>query len=304
MANPGRFATKKLDTTLSARALYGAELRYFRERMDLTLRDLADRLHIEMSFLARIEQGERRLPDELAAVVDELLHTGGFFERNLEAARSAPRPDRLTPLAEWEWLAVAIREWDAALVPGLLQTDAYAQAVADTYGPLLTDRTQRHRWEARLSRTPVLLAPHGPRYTAVLGEAVLRRPLGGPVAMAVQLDHLAGLVRSERVTLNVLPLIATPHPSAMDGALRVMTFADETPAVHFTSHRTGAYGTEPATVALAHLTYDLLSSAALPADVSLDLIEAAAEGYRAEGGTRERPSRRTEKHPGVVRTAP
>jgi transcriptional regulator with XRE-family HTH domain len=301
MANSGRFATKKLDVTLSARALYGAELRNYRERKGQTLRELADKLHIEMSFLARIEQGERRLPDELAGLLDELLDTGGFFERNLEAARSAPRPDRLTPLAEWEWLALSIREWDAALVPGLLQTDAYAQAVAGTYGPLLADRTQRHRWEARLSRTPVLLAPNGPRYTAVLGETVLRRPLGGPAAMAMQLDHLAELVRGERVALNVLPLTATPHPTAMDGALRVMTFADETPAAHFTSHHTGAYGTEPATVALAQLTYDLLSSAALPADASLGLIETAAEAYRAEGVANQRSGRRTEKRAIVVR---
>lgn len=152
--NAGRFSAKLLDPTLSARSLYGAELRYYRERAGLTLEELADRLHIEMSFLARIEQGERRLSDELARAVDDILGTGGFFARNLVVARSAPAPGRLTPLAEWEWLATAIREWDAALVPGLLQTDAYAEAVAKTYAALLADRPTRHRWDARLSRTP------------------------------------------------------------------------------------------------------------------------------------------------------
>ncbi|MEW1866359.1 helix-turn-helix transcriptional regulator [Streptomyces sp. NPDC088194] len=312
MANPGHFAAKKLDTTLSARALYGAELRHYRERKGLTLAELAARLHIDMSFLARIEQGERRLPDELAGPLDRLLDTGGFFERNLEAARSAPRPASRTPLAEWERLAVAIHEWDAALIPGLLQTDAYALAAADAYRHVLSDRVQRHRWEARLSRTPVLLDAHGPRYAAVLGETALRRPLGGPAAMAVQLDHLAALVRSERVTLNVLPFAATPHPTAMDGALRVMRFADESPAVHFTSHHTGAHGTEPGTTALAHLAYDLLLAAALPPDSSLGAIETAANAYRAEAAgeqatdasatAEERLSRRAGKRAGVVRT--
>ncbi|BBB00450.1 putative DNA-binding protein [Actinacidiphila reveromycinica] len=221
--NRGRFSGKRLDTTLSARALYGAELRYHRERAGLSLVDLAAKLHIEMSFLARIEQGERRLPDELTPAVDELLDTGGFFERNVEAARSAPAPGRLAALPEWEWLATAIREWDAALVPGLLQTDAYAAAVTRTYATLLADRPTRHRWEARLSRTPVLRDPLGPRYSAVLGEAALLRPLGGAEVMAEQLRHLAELVRRERVTLRVLPLTAAPHPAATDGALRVMT---------------------------------------------------------------------------------
>ncbi|WP_328469969.1 helix-turn-helix domain-containing protein [Streptomyces sp. NBC_00448] len=289
--NAGRFSAKLLDPTLSARSLYGAELRYYRERAGLTLEELADRLHIEMSFLARIEQGERRLSDELARAVDDILGTGGFFARNLVVARSAPAPGRLTPLAEWEWLATAIREWDAALVPGLLQTDAYAEAVAKTYAALLADRPTRHRWDARLSRTPVLLDPRGPRYTGVLGEAVLRRPLGGPAAMAGQLRHLADLVRRERITLYVLPLTATPHPAATDGALRVMTYAEENPTLHFTAHHTGTHQTDPAAVALAHLTHDLLAGAALPPAQSLTLIESAGAAYRAEA-TGERSAER------------
>lgn len=91
MANSGRFGAKKLDPTMSARALYGSELRYYRERKGLRLRELADKLHIEMSFLTRIEQGERRLSGELAGPVDQLLDTGGFFERNLEAGEVRPQ---------------------------------------------------------------------------------------------------------------------------------------------------------------------------------------------------------------------
>ncbi|MEC3997435.1 DUF5753 domain-containing protein [Actinacidiphila sp. DG2A-62] len=127
-----------------------------------------------------------------------------------------------------------------------------------------TARPARHRWEARLSRTPVLLDPRGPRYTAVLGEAALHRPLGGPAVMAEQLQHLAALVRRRRITLHVLPLTATPHPAATDGALRVMTYDGENPILHFATHHTGIHQTDPAAVALARLTHDLLITAALP----------------------------------------
>lgn len=292
--NPGRFASRKLDRSLSARSLYGAELRYYRERAGLNLVEMADQLHIEMSFLARIEQGERRLADELARAVDELLDTGGFFERNIEAARSAPPPGRLSPLSEWEWLATAIREWDAALIPGLLQTEEYARAVGETYAAALADRTVRHRWEARLSRTPVLLDPRGPRYSAVVGETALLRPLGGPAVMAAQLRHLADLVRRQRVTLHVLPLTATPHPTATDGALRLMTFADESPLAHFTAHQTGAPLSGPATVSLTQLTHDLLTAAALPPQPSLRLIETTAATYE------RKPAASEEQRPGPV----
>lgn len=284
--NSGRFAARKLDRSLSARSLYGAELRYYRERAGMNLVELANLLHIEMSFLARIEQGERRLPDELTRPVDELLGTDGFFERNVDAARSAPPPGRLAPLSEWEWLATAIREWDAALVPGLLQTDAYAKGVAEAYAPQLADRTTRHRWEARLSRTPVLHDPLGPRYVAVIGELALRRPLGGAAAMAEQLRHIAGLVRRERVTVHVLPLESTPHPMGTDGALRLMTFADESPLVHFTAHQTGAPLSDVAAVSVSRLTHDLLAAAALPVEASLHLVETTAAAYREQAQER------------------
>lgn len=297
MANPGRFTARKLDPSLSARALYGAELRYYRERGGLTLGELAEKLHIELSFLARIEQGERRFDPELAAALDELLDTGGFFSRNISAGRSAPNPDRLTPLADWERLAATIKEWDAALVPGLLQTDAYAAAVADTYAPLLSDRPTRYRWEARLSRTPVLHDPHGPRYLVVLGETALRRALGGPATMAEQLHGIATLVRRQRITVRVLPLGATPHPTGTDGALRLMTYADETPTLHFTTHDTGTHYTDPGAVNLAHLTHDLLCAAALPPDASLDLVEAAALGFRAQAPEAEAETGREHARP-------
>ncbi|WP_435179253.1 helix-turn-helix domain-containing protein [Actinacidiphila sp. bgisy145] len=305
MTNPGRFTARKLDPALSARSLYGAELRYYRERAGLTLGELADMLHIELSYLARIEQGERRFDPELADVLDRLLDTGGFFVRNLTAGRSAPDPNKLSPLADWERLAATIKEWDATLVPGLLQTDAYAKAVAETYAPLLADRPTRYRWEARLSRTPVLHDPKGPRYLAVLGEAVLHRGLGGPATMAEQLHSLAALIRRRRITVRVLPLAATPHPTGTDGALRLMTYADESPALHFTAHHTGNHFTDPGAVNLAHLTHDLLTAAALPPEDSLALIESTAADYRArtpapsaagERSARARPRGRELEH--------
>jgi hypothetical protein len=133
-----------------------------------------------------------------------------------------------------------------------------------------------------------LLDPRGPRYTAVLGEAALHRPLGGPAVMAEQLQHLAALVRRRRITLHVLPLTATPHPAATDGALRVMTYDGENPILHVATHHTGIHQTDPAAVALARLTHDLLITAALPPEPSLALIETTAA---ACAGQRDRPAR-------------
>lgn len=85
-----------------------------------------------------------------------------------------------------------------------------------------------------------------------------------------------------RITLNVLPLTAAPHPTATDGALRLMTFADETPAAHFTAHQTGTHLTDSAATSLAHLTYDLLRAASLAPEASLSVVERAADSYRAQ----------------------
>ncbi|WP_405582801.1 helix-turn-helix domain-containing protein [Streptomyces sp. NBC_01190] len=273
---PGK--PKKLDVTASSRELYGSELRFKREQAGLSLEELGARLFVAKTHVSNLEVGRRRIQPDMAVQLDEILGTDGFFVRNLEAGRATPFREHFADVAELETLALAIREWEPLLVPGLLQTPAYTRAVIRGYDPLVSDGVVRNRLAARLARAEIFNNPDRPLYWAVVDEAAIRRAAGGPFIMAEQLRHLATMIRTNRIILQVLPFGVGAH-AGMEGALKLMTFQDDTPMAYLQGLETGSLVDDPATVKRCSLTYDLLGAAALSPEASLTLIEAVAEEY-------------------------
>lgn len=286
MAGSARTRSKHLDPSESPRLFYGAEMRFKREQAGLTREELGARVFVSGSYIAYLEKGARRVPADLAAQLDEILETDGFFVRNLAAGRSSPHPEFFADVAELETVAVGIRTWEPLLVPGLLQTEAYAQAVIRGYDPVLPETAVRQRLDARLSRARVFDGAEKPLYWAVLNEAALRCPVGGPATMADQLRHIAAMVGRNRIILQVLPFSAGAH-AGLEGALKLMTFEDDSPLAYLPGIACGKLVDDPAAVKRYTLAYDLLGAAALPPEASLALIEAVAEEY--EHGTQVRP---------------
>jgi len=272
---------KRLDPSQSPRELYGAELRHQREEAGLSQEDLGARMFVSGSFVGQLEAGIRRMQPEYAQLADEILRTDGFFVRNLEAARTSPYRGHFADVVEFEGLAQAIREWAPQVVPGLLQTEAYARAVIRAYDRVLPEEAVGARLAARLVRARVFDHPARPLYWAVLDEGIVRRPVGGPAVMAEQLRHIAAMILRSRVILQVLPLSEGAH-AGLDGSLKLMTFDDAPPAVYAQATESGRLLDDPAVVTRCTLTYDLLGAAALSPDASLALIEQAAEEYEHE----------------------
>jgi transcriptional regulator with XRE-family HTH domain len=272
---------KDLDPSSSPRALLGAELRHARERKEMSQEELGQRLFVSGSFIGQLEAGTRRMQQDYARMLDEVLETGGFFGRNCRAAAKSKYPDHFAEAAETEAQTTAIREYTPLLVPGLLQTPAYARAVNRAYDPTAPEETVDEWVEGRMARTRLLDHPTKPMLWAVLDEAALRRETGGRGVMAEALRHIADLSRRGRIIVQVLPFSAGGH-SAMEGALKLMEFEDAPPLVYFEGVRTGRLDDDPATVAQLRFVYDLLVASALSQEKSLALIETLAEDYAHE----------------------
>ncbi|MDN3023409.1 helix-turn-helix transcriptional regulator [Streptomyces sp. S.PB5] len=272
---------KDLDPSSSPRALLGAELRHAREKAGLSQEELGVRLFVSGSFIGQLEAATRRMQPDIARMLDEVLGTGDFFQRNCGAAAKSRYPERFAEAAEAEALATAIRQYVPMLIPGLLQTRAYARAVNRAYEPTATEETIEEWVEGRMARTRLLDDPTKPLLWAVLDEAALRRETGGRVVMAEALRHVAGLARRSRVIMQVLPFSAGAH-TAMQGALKLMDFEDAPPLVYFEGVRTGRLEDDPATVAQMRLTFELLAASALSPEKSLAVIEALAQDYEHE----------------------
>jgi transcriptional regulator with XRE-family HTH domain len=272
---------KDLDPASSPRAMIGAELRHARENAGLSQAELGEPLFVSGSFIGQLEAGTRRLHLEYAVQIDEILGTRGFFERNCRALARSRYPDHFAEAAEAEAIAKAIREYAPTLVPGLLQTRGYAQAMFRRGRPTAREEIIDELVAARLERARLLDDPTTPLLWAVLDEAVLRRRVGEGQVMAEALRHIATLAEEHRVIVQVLPFAAGAH-MAMEGSLKLMTFDSAPPLAYLQGLGTGRLEDDPASVAHHDLTFHLLAADALSPQESLALIRTVAEDYAHE----------------------
>ena len=269
---------KDLDPSSSPRALLGAELRHAREKAGLSQDELGQRLFVSGSFIGQLEAGTRRMLPEYARMLDVELGTGDFFTRNCGAAAKSKYAEHFAEAAEAEATATEIREYAPLLIPGLLQTAAYARAVSRAYEPTAPDEAIEELVTARMERTRILDDPTQPLLWAIVDEAALHRVTGGPKVMAAALSHIVGLIRQSRAIVQVLPFKAGAHP-AMEGSIKLMDFNDAPPLVYLEGVATGRLEDDPTTVRWHRRTYEFLAACALSPQNSLALIEAMAQDY-------------------------
>jgi transcriptional regulator with XRE-family HTH domain len=280
----GRWGCRQCGAPVGA---YGDELRRRREAAGLTQQALADAVVCSPSLVAHYEAGRRRPQTDDARRLDLVLGTDGFFERFL-GALEPQFAEHFAPVAELEPLATVIQSYAATLVPGILQTPAYARAVLRADQPNCVPEEVDERVVNRRRRGVILDRPAGPVMWVVMSENVLRTVVGGPVTMAEQLRHIAVLGRSGRVLVQVVPHAIGAH-ATMGSMLTLMGFTDAPDIAYVEGLHTGRTFEDPTRVARYRTAYDLARAAALAPEPSLDMIEAVAEEY--EHGRERRTGR-------------
>jgi transcriptional regulator with XRE-family HTH domain len=235
------------------RMLVGAQLRRLRTEQGITREEAAEAIRASEWKIHRLENGQVGFKDR--DIVDLLRFYGvtdpGEVADFLVLAREANTPGWWhhygDVLPQWfrayidlESAAAMIRAYEGQFVPGLLQTEDYMRAVVG--GGHLDDLPQEaeHRVQLRLGRQALLDRQDAPRLWAVIDEAALRRPVGGPKVMRAQLERLVEAAELPNVTLQVLPFGTGAHP-AMVGAFSVLRFPDqELPDIVYVEHLTSA----------------------------------------------------------------
>jgi transcriptional regulator with XRE-family HTH domain len=259
---------------------FGTELKRLREEARFTQAALGARVFVSGGYIGQFEQAIRKPQLDVAQRIDETLQTGGFFERMCRKLINSSRyADYFAAAAELEALATKICEFAPTLVPGLLQTAAYARAITVAENPFAADEYIEETVRARMDRAHILKDATRPVHWAILHESVLRIPVGGPAAMAGQLEHMAALARERTILVQVLPYAAGAYP-LMGKMLTLMEFEDAPPTAYTEGVFSGNLLDNPAVVKRVQATYDLLRAAALSPEASLSLVESAAEDYR------------------------
>jgi transcriptional regulator with XRE-family HTH domain len=224
------------------------ELRRLREAAGLTIEDVATALDVSDSKISRIETASVGTTwRDVRDILDVYKVAGPEREGLIQLARDARQKGwwhqaygdlPIATLVGLEDAAATIRTYQPLLVPGLLQTEAYARTVLQALLPGRPDEAQR-RTDFRMARQALLTQADPPTFWAVLDEAVLRRRVGGPEVMRKQLDHLRSVAARPNVTLQVLPFEAGEH-AGMDGGFAIVGFPEPVdPDVVYLEHTTG-----------------------------------------------------------------
>jgi transcriptional regulator with XRE-family HTH domain len=270
----------------------GAELRRLREAAGLLIEQVATRLECSTSKISRLETGkgipkardvrdlldiynvtDHRIRDRLIRWVREGQQQG-WWEKYSDLLRADKL--RLDHLCALEADASVARTFQTSVVPGLLQTRAYARCLlAALNGYRLTAGEIDRLADLRMDRQQVLnRSPDPLRLCCVLDEVVLLRSVGGPDVMRGQLRRLLA-VDMPTVTVRVLPLSWGPH-RAMIGPFTVLEFADmaDRDVVYIESHAGGTYLEQPADVEFHSALFQECEEAALDLAESANLIAA------------------------------
>lgn len=261
-------------------AFFGEALKERREAAGLTQEELGGLVFVSGGYIGLFEQGIRKPQLDVAMRIDEVLQTGGIFERTWrKLINKSPYASYFSEVAELELVATKICEFAPTVVPGLLQTPEYARAVTVATHPFATEEFIEEKVTSRIDRAAILRGTTRPEYWAVLHENAVLTPVGGPSVMAATLDQIAKLIRERWVLVTVIPRAVGAH-SVMEGSLRLMEFEDQPPTAYTETAFSGTLLDDPAVVKQAQRAYDLLRVATLSPEASLALIESAAEDYR------------------------
>ncbi|MBF6132696.1 helix-turn-helix domain-containing protein [Nocardia otitidiscaviarum] len=227
-------AGKRTVLTVRLRRL-AAMLGELRENSGLSKEEVSSRTGINVTTLYRIETAQARPQRRtLTAMLD--LYGIGEPQRSdaLQLLTDALKPGMARPFEaavgevygayiNFEAEALSARFFQASYIPGLLQTEEYADAVMQTSWPKISDEVRSQRVRARVERAKVLTKEEPLELWVVLDEAVIRRMVGGPEVMIGQLQRLLGDAAQRNVILQLLPFDAGAHPG-MSGSFVVLDF--------------------------------------------------------------------------------
>lgn len=271
----------------------GMRLRALRTEADLTVEQVAERLLCSPSKISRLETGHRGASARDIRDLCDLYQVGPAQRDYLaglarEGARKAWWQPYDLPYATYVGLeaeAVAISDYEPSVVPGLLQTPAYAQALHEHVMPRLSAEVIGQRVEERRRRQEILIRDDPPRLNVVVDQSVLYRAVGGAKVMSEQLGKLVATTGNPVVTIRVLPFSAGAHP-ALESTFVVLEFTPPVPGVVYSEGLIGhMYRERPEDVRRYKDIFEYLRKIALSPGESLALIAKTKVRYeKADGG--------------------
>jgi len=277
-------------STMPRRRL-GRQLRELRNRAGMTTRVAARRLEWSEAKIWRIETGQTSLrgldveamckvydaPDDTVAPLTALAKE--TKARGWWTAYSEVIAEGFEVYLGLEEAAASLSNYEEQLIPGLLQTEAYARALLRAARPELPVAKLERRVQLRMARQELLTKEQSPlQLNTVIGEAALRRRIGDETVAEEQFDRLRTVAALPNVRVQVLPDVSGYHAGIEAGRFALLQFAvpdgaPEPPVVYIEAFSGPLYSDKPPDTGRYGRVFDAVAAAALDMDEGLALVQ-------------------------------
>lgn len=252
---------------------FGEVFKAFRRRAGLTQEEFAELVPYSVQTVAKIEQGRRFPQPDFVERAEGVLDAFG-------ALRGAARHlSRQPGLASWfrQWArfeveAVTLWTYECRVIPGLLQTEAYARAVTVSVPPVKDDGQVDQQVVARLERQELFQRRPPITFSFIIEQALIERGTGGPEATRELIDHLLERAGQFNAELQIMPLLQPDH-AGFDGPLQVLETSANRWYGYAEGQRGGLLVTDLKEVSIMLQRYARLRSQALTPEDSKGLLK-------------------------------
>ncbi|MEV4963654.1 MULTISPECIES: helix-turn-helix domain-containing protein [Streptomyces] len=251
---------------------YGTLLQHLRKRAGLNQQALGEAIGYSLEQVASVEQGRRAAKATFTVAAERALGAGGVLDVLQGEVDRAKLPRFFRNFALIEAEVLSRFSYDPLLVPGLLQTEAYARAVFAGHSPPFSEEIVDQHTEARLGRQRLLTRDPMAELSFIIGEEALRDPVGGAEVMRGQWERLLAVGRLRNLEVQVMPARQGFHPGKNGPFVTVQT-KEHQHLGYFESQGVGCTVSDPAEVSSFGLRYGKLRSQALNVEESARLIE-------------------------------
>ena len=265
-----------------------ALLRSLREEQGLSGAEVAKALGMSPSKISRLETGNRGLRvDDVAALLGHYKVPEQKRAQILEQVRKSEDrgwwesqglglPQLWQALINFESRATRIQNFEALMVPGLLQTAEYSEVIISSLNTTLSKVELTNLVASRMARQAVL-SRRDLHFLAVIDEGALRRPIAESGVMRRQLRHLADSAERPNITVRVVPLQVGQY-AGLRGPFAILEFEDEPSLVYFANQGTSMFLDEKEDVAAYRVALgNILNEALEPAESVALIASLAAE---------------------------
>ncbi|WP_019060306.1 helix-turn-helix domain-containing protein [Streptomyces prunicolor] len=251
---------------------FGAMLQALREHAGLSREEFGRQIQYSKHTVESVELG-RRMPDARYVERSEpVLGNTGAVRRGAEHLER--RPGLAAWFRQWalkEKTAITLYTYECRMIPGLLQTEAYARTLFNEHLPPMDDAQIETQWVEREKRQRLLWERSNTAFSFILEESMFLRHTGGPDVTRELIDHVLRIAELRNVEVQIMPQLRDRH-AGLNGPMQLLEEPNNRWYAYSEGHESGLLITDRKVVSMLQMRYARMRSQALTIQDSLSLL--------------------------------